>query len=384
MCFRLSVKCGGEEWLTSQNSSNSLFIRDVLNIRFDEPLLILKEVAYEWILPIVIAVGLIGNLLNLIVLSKNFLKGATKVYLTALAITDLCVMLTAIPMIFRLSRHFFHKKTYASAFFHAHLELLLSLSFVTASIFIVVSLTVDRYLSICLPKTFRNVHTTANAKLVVLSAYVGSVILNLPIAFLKNVCLEKNNVSGIKQWDYHENIDISRTGYFKIYLTVLELSTRFTPICVVTVLNILIVRKFRKLTHIRRQLQPKAIFLLKDGTGTSSDQTVHARNKRNEERRFITLLRATVGLYLVTMTPPAFLPFFYTEERESDFGLQLYRALANILETANCALNFYVYCLCSRDFRAAFVKIFGCCRWCSRTVDDGGENLRVDRNRSSS
>lgn len=380
------MKCGGEEWLTAQNSSNSIFIRDVLNIKFDEPLLILKEVAYEWILPIVIAVGLIGNILNLIVLSRPFLKGATKVYLTCLAITDLCVMLTAIPMIFRLSRHFFHQKTYASAFFHAHLELLLSLTFITASIFIVVSLTVDRYLSICLPKTFRNVHTTKNAKLVVLGAYLGSILLNFPISFLKNVCLEKNHVSGVKQWDYHENIDISRTGYFKMYLTILELVTRFTPICVVTILNILIVRKFRKLARIRRQLQPKAIFLLKDGTEINSEQTVHAKNKRIEERRFITLLRATVGLYLVTMTPPAFLPFLYTEERESDFGLQLYRALANILETANCALNFYVYCLCSRDFRAAFAKMFMCCscRCNSRSVNDGGESLKVEENRSSS
>lgn len=379
------MKCGGEEWLTAQNSSNSIFIQDVLNIKFDEPLLILKELAYEWILPIVIAVGLVGNTLNLVVLSKPFLKGATKVYLTALAITDLCAMLTAIPMIFRLSRHFFHQKSYGSAFFHAHLELLLSLTFVTASIFIVVSLTVDRYLSICLPKTFRSVHTTTNAKVIVLGAYVGSIFLNFPIAFLKNVCLEKNNVSGIKQWDYHENIDISRTSYFKIYLTVLELSTRFTPICVVTILNILIVRKFRKLAKIRRQLRPKAIFLLKDGTEINSEQTVHAKNKRNEEKRFITLLRATVGLYLVTMTPPAFLPFLYTEERESDFGLQLYRALANILETANCALNFYVYCLCSRDFRAAFVKMFRCCSCrCSRTVNDGGENAKEERNRSSS
>lgn len=380
------MKCGGEEWLTAKNSSNSIFIQDVLNIKFDEPLLILKEVAYEWVLPIVIAVGLIGNILNLIVLSKPFLKGATKVYLTALAITDLCAMLTAIPMIFRLSRHFFHQKTYASAFFHAHLELLLSLTFITASIFIVVSLTVDRYLSICLPKTFRNVHTITNAKVIVLGAYMGSVLLNFPIAFLKNVCLEKNNVSGKKQWDYHENIDISRTSYFKIYLTVLELSTRFTPICVVTILNILIVRKFRKLAKIRRQLQPKAIFLLKDGREINSEQTVHAKNKRNEEKRFITLLRATVGLYLVTMTPPAFLPFLYTEERESDFGLQLYRALANILETANCAFNFYVYCLCSRDFRAAFVKMFRCCSSrCRRTaINDGGENAKVDGNRSSS
>lgn len=293
-------------------------------------------------------------------LSKPFLKGATKIYLTCLAITDLCVMLTAIPMIFRLSRHFFHRKTYLSAFFHAHLELLLSLSFITASIFIVVSLTVDRYLAICLPKTFKNVHTTTNAKIIIISAYVASILLNFPISFLKNVCLEKNHVSGMKTWDYHENIVISRTGYFKMYLTLLELTTRFTPICTVTILNILIVRKFRNLATIRRQLQPKVIILLKDFTdeNSSEQETVNTRNKRLEEKSFITLLRATVGLYLVTMTTPAFLPFFYTEERESDFGLQLYRALANILETTNCALNFYVYCLCSKNFRIAFLKIF--------------------------
>lgn len=368
------MKCGGEEWLTPQNSSNSLFIRDVLNITFDEPLLILKEVAYEWVLPIIVAVGVAGNLLNLVVLARPFIKGATKIYLTSLAVTDVCVMMFAIPMIFRLSRHFSPEKVYWTAFFHAHLELFLSLTFVTASVFIVISLTADRYLSVCLPDTFRSVHTARNAKTVVFWAYVAAVIFNFPITFLKNVCLERDKLSGNRMWNYHENIDISRTAYFKMYLTVLELGTRFVPMCLVTLLNVLIVKKLRQLTKIRIRLRPKSISLMRE-----AEDSIYAKNQRSEEKRLVALLKATVGLYLVTMAPPAFLPFFYTEERESDFGLQLYRALANILETANCALNFYVYCFCSRDFRMAFLQIFDSCghKKCGQV-----ENFRMDRSRT--
>jgi hypothetical protein len=48
--------------------------------------------------PVIVAIGLVGNVLNLIVLTRPSLKGVTYTYLIGLACSDLGVLLCAVPM----------------------------------------------------------------------------------------------------------------------------------------------------------------------------------------------------------------------------------------------------------------------------------------------
>lgn len=58
------------------------------------------------------------------------------------------------------------------------------------------------------------------------------------------------------------------------------------------------------------------------------------------------------------MTPATALSLIYSDHLDDHFGFQVFRAIANILEISNFALNFFIYCLCSKQFREALVSLF--------------------------
>jgi len=63
----------------------------------------IKVVAYSVIANFIVGVGLIGNLLNLVVLTRPNLKGVMYVYLLGLAVSNLCVLLSALPGLYDIS-----------------------------------------------------------------------------------------------------------------------------------------------------------------------------------------------------------------------------------------------------------------------------------------
>ena len=71
----------------------------------------------------------------------------------------------------------------------------------------------------------------------------------------------------------------------------------------------------------------------------------------------VVVLIAIVVLFVVCTTPAAFLSLSITGERKKHVGFSIFRACSNNLELLGFALNFFVYCLCSADIRAAFVDV---------------------------
>ena len=63
----------------------------------EETVNMINHVAYNYVALFIVAVGIIGNLLNLIVLTRPKLKGVMYVYLLGLAVSNLCVLIIAIP-----------------------------------------------------------------------------------------------------------------------------------------------------------------------------------------------------------------------------------------------------------------------------------------------
>ena len=63
----------------------------------------IKFVAYSVIAYIIVGIGIVGNLLNLVVLTRPNLKGVMYVYLLGLAVSNLCVLLSAVPALFDIA-----------------------------------------------------------------------------------------------------------------------------------------------------------------------------------------------------------------------------------------------------------------------------------------
>jgi hypothetical protein len=158
-------------------------------------------------------------------------------------------------------------------------------------------------------------------------------------------------------YTFVENFDVTSELVWKVYLILAEVIVRFGPAIILAVLNFLIIWRFRQITERRREI------LQGGGDMTGNDQLL-LRGERiskkiyKEEKRLVTLLSAIVLLFFATTTPVAFLGIFYSQTLDKNLYFQIFRAVANDLELCNFALNFYIYFLCSKEFRKKFLSFF--------------------------
>ncbi|KAL1418435.1 hypothetical protein MTO96_025932 [Rhipicephalus appendiculatus] len=306
-----------------------------------EDIALLKFIAYGVISFVIIALGIIGNLINLVVLTRPNLKGVTFVYLTWLATSDLLTLVVAVFSMLRL--HGIQPRSYPAAFYYAHVEMPLVNALMASSVFIVLAVTMDRYWSVCRPTRYREFHNARRAKLAILSAFAGAALLYIPVAFQKMPVPFWDEQLNMTQYMPCDNVAVTEKWVFKAYLFFKEVLVRLGPVIVVSTLNTTIIITFRKVMRKRHLL---------------TNSTTRDSGKFLEEKRLVMLLAAIVIMFCVCMTPAAILTMLISDDKELNYGFQLFRAFANDMEMANFAMNFYVYCLCSTEIRETFFRLF--------------------------
>ncbi|KAG8175394.1 hypothetical protein JTE90_023760 [Oedothorax gibbosus] len=316
----------------------------------------LKFVAYGVVSSVIIALGIIGNSINLAVLTRPNLKGPTFVYLTWLAISDLSALLVSLTSMFRL--HGMQPRTKTASLYYAHVEMPLVNALMASSVFLVVALTVDRYFSVCLPTRFREVHNERRAKMSIAAAYSVAFLLYVPVCFQKTpVEVEEGEFVAC------DNLKVTDHAAFRAYLLAKEVTVRLGPVVLLAVLNAAIIVTFRRTMKRRRDM-------VGQGSG----------KKYREEKRLIVLLAGIVLLFFVSVTPAAVLTLLNSDDKEFDFGFQLFRAFANTLELSNYAMNFYVYCMCSSEIRRTFVALVTCTKPVPNASSVAGSKPSVESN----
>jgi len=248
----------------------------------------IKWIAYSLVAYLIVCVGIMGNLLSLVVLTRPNLKGVMYVYLLGLAVSNLCVLLTAVPALYDISSGL-GGGHYTTAFFQAHLKLPLINSFMASSVYIIIFMTVNRYISIYKPTDFQRLHTLKNARLSISLSFFFGIIFHIPLCFQNkvtticevtsdstiddddisladdnhdNISEDNTNNSTREQicaWKSDENFFVSETMAFKAYLVISEIFLRVGPIIILAILNILIIHKFLKIAQKRQSLKNKAM-----------------------------------------------------------------------------------------------------------------------------
>lgn len=269
-----------------------------------ERLATLKFLAYGVIAIFIIVLGFIGNVINLIVLTRPNLKGVTYVYLTWLATFDLLSLIFAMFSVLRL--HGIQPKTYTAAFFYAHLEMPLVNSAMTSSIFIVLAVTLDRYWSVCLPCRYKDIHTERCAHLAIWMSFVLPLILYIPVGFQKEPTQIWNPYSLQEEWVPCDNPSVAQHPLYRLYLLMKEVIVRFGPVLAIAVLNTTIILTFRRLQKKRKSL-----------IGTSESR------RFAEERRLVILLASIVIMFCVCMTPAAINTLLNGDRLDNNFTYQV-------------------------------------------------------------
>lgn len=147
----------------------------------------LKFIAYGNVSFALIALGILGNLINLVVLPGPNFRSLTYTYLTRLATSDLLVLLFAVFSMMRLRDS--QPRNYSAAFYYAHVGLPLIDALMASSIFLVVAVTVYCYCAICVPTRNREFHCARSAKVVLALVYVAAALLYVPMIFKKRQVL---------------------------------------------------------------------------------------------------------------------------------------------------------------------------------------------------
>ena len=69
------------------------------------------------------------------------------------------------------------------AYFHAHWMMPLLNCFMAWSVYIIICMTVNRYISIYMPTYFQRIHTFKNAYVAIFFSFLGGVMLHVPLSF---------------------------------------------------------------------------------------------------------------------------------------------------------------------------------------------------------
>ncbi|KAL9880021.1 putative G-protein coupled receptor B0563.6 isoform 2-T2 [Glossina fuscipes fuscipes] len=355
-------------------------LRDDFYISNEDPRTeILREYSYGIILPIICALGIIGNVLNLVVLTRRNMRGTAYIYMRAYSTAALLAIVFAIPFGIRMLVHKDRGQwqEFGPAFYTAHLELFLGNGCLGVGVMMLLILTIERYVSVCHPSFTRPVMGPPG--LTVFLTTVLTFIIYLPSVFRGELikCILQNDGNFV--YFRRDNNVFLRTIFYSIYKVMLEVIFKLIPTVLIAGLNLRIMMVYRKTCERRRKMILTRASYIKD----------EDPRKFAEERRLFLLLGSTSILFLACVSPMAILHMTIASEVLPIFSFQVFRALANLLELTNYSITFYIYCLFSEDFRNTLMRTV---KWpwiktqlCHQVdVDEGNIHLQYPQQRSFS
>uniref|UniRef100_A0A0N4ZRN2 G_PROTEIN_RECEP_F1_2 domain-containing protein n=1 Tax=Parastrongyloides trichosuri TaxID=131310 RepID=A0A0N4ZRN2_PARTI len=301
-------------------------------------------IAYCYILPAICVFGIIGNIMNLITLASKRLKAVSYMYLKALAIADLLCMLFVLffvtcEILTQLGYSF--NKRYSYGFYQAHLMLPLINWALATGVYVVVALSIERFVSIVFPLKFRTWNSPTRAMKAIIIAYIFPAVIYIPYALGRYSVGSKTTEDG--QVIYMPiDSDISQTFEWQIYKWTREGLLRFVPIIALSILNGKIMFAFKKRQKMFKRLTKKQ------------------GNNSNKDENLLYLLGGIVVMFFICNIPAAVNLVFINETVKKRVDYQLFRAVANILEITNHASQFYIFCTCSSSYRVTFLRKFPC------------------------
>ncbi|XP_067664989.1 probable G-protein coupled receptor B0563.6 [Haliotis asinina] len=294
-------------------------------------------VGYLFLVPCICIFGIIGNIVNILILHKGPFSGAAYVYLKGLAFFDMLSLIFILPIcvircpVCSLAEH-------SWSVYEAYIYIPIGDIFIKASVVTTVVFTIERCLMICFNNHFHFEVKKAKSAIITVSI----------IGFL---CAVENIPTF---WMYHINIngsivqtDFASSTFFIFYGWLDAVLFQFIPMIVLFLFNIILIVYLRKHRHIQQHLQTP---------------TQIAQQKFNlEQTRMIFLLIGIIVLFLITMVPSSVMQLIgYSIQFGSDVYTK-FQVTTTVLIALNFSCNFLLYCAINKRFWMTFKRICCCC-----------------------
>ncbi|XP_065077448.1 probable G-protein coupled receptor B0563.6 [Ochlerotatus camptorhynchus] len=308
----------------------------------------LRKISYGIALPIICALGIVGNVLNLVVLTRRNMRGTAYIYMRGYSAAALLAIIFAIPFGMRMLIHrdSGRWRNFSQAFYSAHLELFLGNGCLGVGVIMLLVLTIERYVSVCHPGHIRRF---CPPRVTVALIPVLTFLIYLPSVLRGEVVKCVLQSDGTIMYHKRDNMKFLDSLFYSIYKVILEIVFKLAPTVLIAGFNLRIMIVYRRTCDKRRRMTLSRI--------NTKDEDPR---KFAEERRLMMLLGSTSLLFLICVSPMALLHVTLSPEHLSSYSFQLFRALANLMELINYSLTFYIYCLFSEDFRNT---LFRTIRW---------------------
>ncbi|XP_064118048.1 sex peptide receptor-related protein 2-like [Macrobrachium nipponense] len=295
-------------------------------------------VTFQVVFPFLIALGIICNAINLVVLTRRRMMSKIYRWLRVTTVSDMFLCFLLIPVCLANCGHF-PIKSYTIAMYYSKFAWSISSSFQVFSFYLMVWFAYSRYVAVCCHEDLPRSMQCKVFRKRVMFTFLFVFTLQIPTMFFGEVCQTQNG-----EW-------LSKDGYrnvgdplYEVYSWFREVCNRIIPPVLLTACNIKILLKLRNARSI-----------------TECFAQGISRSRRNKERRLVLLLFWASAVFYIYQTPVTIYLLLLAKEWESDeeqrkifnFGIA-----SNIIQMIGNISNFTLYFLVNSHFRATFRHVF--------------------------
>jgi hypothetical protein len=303
--------------------------------------------------PIIITIGIIGNILSFLVLRKRkYAKQSTYVYFRALTFFDSFTLLVYSfqRYLLRLSPDVFWKNgdIFCKEFiFVAYLTM-------SVSHWTLVLMTVDRFIAVAFPLKWTDLCTPRRSTKYIIAMAIITVLFHAQ-QFLRKAHPEANVLKDKCPFDYV----IVTPDYELAFMYMFVVLVFYIPFFSLLILNVLIVYNVRK----RGKEKEK---LWRSVSAHDLSTTLRRLRRGRQDRQITVMLLLVTTVFTIAVTPYTLDHFFWDVikrhlEDQEPFLRELRHVSYEIALTCfmiNPAANFYLYCLGCNQFRKDLKSVF--------------------------
>ncbi|XP_013772144.1 FMRFamide receptor-like [Limulus polyphemus] len=335
-----------------ENISNTIEYQE-FNGGVDEEFEVFRERSRFWIqrvlVPMILIIGLIGNTVTIVIMTRRRMRSSTNNYLAALAIFDMMYLIC----VFGLSLFHYPGIQDPRYVVYWHIRpfvIMLTDACSNTSVWLTVTFTIERYIAVSHPIKGKIYCTESRAKKVIVFVSLICFFLTLPTPFewtVIEITDDETNETTI-------SMDFSDFGnnnlYKTVYYTMTAILFVFIPLFLLAIFNSFLIRS----VHLSK-IQRNTMTHLRE-----------SRDSLQQENKITVMLIAVVVLFFISQLPTA-ATLVYTSlhavppNTNKEALLQGLGNIFNFLVCINAAGNFVLYCLLSQKYRRTFLQTFCPC-----------------------
>ncbi|XP_033754751.1 growth hormone secretagogue receptor type 1-like [Pecten maximus] len=334
----LRLNLSSEEQLLNFFSEPIVPIEDFTSFRVHKYLLL-------YVPPIIIVLGTIGNIMSFTVFRTNSGKVSTYTYLSALAVMDLLVLYVGLLPLWIAQLSDFDIKDQAN--WTCKLVVFLGYVCSDSSVWLIVAVTVERYIAACYPLQASKLCRIRKARYIVFVPILALCFVNCHFLLTVQLQLESNNtINPVYICDAGPDFSDFVNG---VWVWVDAVIYSFLPFAILLILNIRIIQKVWIAKNERKHF-------LTTERGDISFHKGKNPSGTGEVSKKLTMMLLVISFTFLLTTLPMNIILIATktwneqnQQQRADFFLA--KTVSELLMYLNHSINFFLYCISGRKFR---------------------------------